>query len=170
MCSCLWNEEFQQNIRVNPQLSPAYEHNQSDNAENYTRIKNVFFSAYAIITLKLSDRFLSAKLVTTFADRGCRVVSATHPLRLYFCSQSATELYRPGYRCLSAKLVTAFADRGCRVVSATHPLRLYSCSQSASELYRPGYRCLSAKIEPTFVYRGCHVVSVSDPYGHILDF
>jgi hypothetical protein len=38
---------------------------------------------------------------------------------------SASELYRPNFRCLSAKLVPTFADRGCRVVSAADP---YFCN------------------------------------------
>jgi hypothetical protein len=37
------------------------------------------FSPQANYTERTSDRLLSAKLVPTFADRGCRVVSATDP-------------------------------------------------------------------------------------------
>jgi hypothetical protein len=35
--------------------------------------------------------------------------------------ESASELYRPGYRRSLAKLVPTFADRGCHVVSVTDP-------------------------------------------------
>jgi hypothetical protein len=52
-----------------------------------------------------SDRRLSAKLVLTFADRGCRVVSVTEPYgsifgfldrRRYFFFQVAPQLYSRG--------------------------------------------------------------------------
>jgi hypothetical protein len=39
-------------------------------------------SPHANYTDRLSDRRLSAKLVPTLADRGCRVVSATIPPQL----------------------------------------------------------------------------------------
>jgi hypothetical protein len=79
-----------------------------------------------------SGRRLSAKLMPTFADRGCPVVSATdpHDSILGFLDrtnkqspwpESASELFRPRSRRLSAKLVLTFADRGCRVVSSTDP-------------------------------------------------
>jgi hypothetical protein len=52
-----------------------------------------------------SDRLLSAKLLPTFPDRGCRVVSATDPhgriigyldRRRYFFFQAAPQLYSRG--------------------------------------------------------------------------
>jgi hypothetical protein len=52
-----------------------------------------------------SDRRLSAKLLPTFADRGCRVVSATEPpgrsfgfldRSSYFCTQVAPQLSSRG--------------------------------------------------------------------------
>jgi hypothetical protein len=55
--------------------------------------------------VRQSDRRLSAKLVPTFADRGCRVVSATDPhgriigfldRSRYFSIQVASQLYSRG--------------------------------------------------------------------------
>jgi hypothetical protein len=46
--------------------------------DNKTNKKLRWFSPQANYT-GLSDRRLSAKLVPTLADRGCRVVSATNP-------------------------------------------------------------------------------------------
>jgi hypothetical protein len=50
------------------------------------KIKNTPWSESASELYRPSDRGLSAKLVQTFADRGCRVVSATDPYGriLYF--------------------------------------------------------------------------------------
>jgi hypothetical protein len=42
------------------------------------------FSPQANYTDRPSDRRLSAKLVPTLADRGCRVVSATNPAAVNF--------------------------------------------------------------------------------------
>jgi hypothetical protein len=55
---------------------------------------------------RLSDRLLSAKSVTTFVERGCRVISATDPYgrilgfldrRRYFFFQVAPQLYSRGW-------------------------------------------------------------------------
>jgi hypothetical protein len=43
------------------------------------KLNSVAFSPQANYTDQPSDRRFSAKLVPTFADRGCRVVSATDP-------------------------------------------------------------------------------------------
>jgi hypothetical protein len=40
-----------------------------------------------------SDRRLSAKLVPTFADRGCHVVSVTNPYGLNNCCEEETHIY-----------------------------------------------------------------------------
>jgi hypothetical protein len=54
---------------------------------------------------RLIDRHLSEKLVPTFADRGCHVVSVTHPYVCilgfldrgrYFFFQAAPQLYSRG--------------------------------------------------------------------------
>jgi hypothetical protein len=45
-----------------------------------TKTKLYGLSPQANYTDRLSDRRLSAKLMPTLADRGCRVVSATIPL------------------------------------------------------------------------------------------
>jgi hypothetical protein len=37
------------------------------------------FNSTALVRIRPSDRRLSAKLVPTLADRGCRVVSVTDP-------------------------------------------------------------------------------------------
>jgi hypothetical protein len=42
-------------------------------------LNSVAFSSQANYTDLASDRRMSAELVPTFADRGCRVVSATDP-------------------------------------------------------------------------------------------
>jgi hypothetical protein len=44
-----------------------------------TKLNSVAFTPQANYTDRPSDRRLLAKLVPTFADRGCRVVSATDP-------------------------------------------------------------------------------------------
>jgi hypothetical protein len=44
-----------------------------------------------------SDRRLSAKLVSTFADRGCHVVSVTDPYGRIFFSQVTPQLYSRGW-------------------------------------------------------------------------
>jgi hypothetical protein len=46
---------------------------------DYKKTKLHGLSPHANYTNRLSDRRLSAKLVPTLADRGCRVVSATIP-------------------------------------------------------------------------------------------
>jgi hypothetical protein len=61
-----------------------YQHNSpippSCTAECYkTKTKLHGLSPQAKYTDQLSDRRLSAKLVPTLADRGCRVVGATNP-------------------------------------------------------------------------------------------
>jgi hypothetical protein len=43
------------------------------------KLNSMAFSPQANYTDQLTDRRLSVKLVPTFADRGCRVVSATDP-------------------------------------------------------------------------------------------
>jgi hypothetical protein len=60
---------------------------------------------YMALTDRPCDRLLSAKLVSTLADRGCRVVSATDPYgrvldfpdrSRYFFYQVAPQLYSRG--------------------------------------------------------------------------
>jgi hypothetical protein len=58
----------------------------------------------SVVNYRPSDRRLSAKLVPTFADRGCHVVSVTDPygrilgfLDRYFFFQVAPQLYSRGW-------------------------------------------------------------------------
>jgi hypothetical protein len=73
---------------------------------NYKNNKQTPWPQSAIELNQPSDRRLLAKLVPTFADRGCQVVSTTDPYGLilaflnrccYFFFQEAPQLYSRGY-------------------------------------------------------------------------
>jgi hypothetical protein len=64
--------------------------------------RKIYIYIYIFI-YRLSNRWLLAKLVPTFADRGCHVVSVMNPYGRIL-------IYRLSDRCLLAKLVLTFAD------------------------------------------------------------
>jgi hypothetical protein len=71
---------------------------------------------------------------------------------------SASEIYRPSYRCLSPKLIPTFVDRGCHVVSFTAP---YSCILS----FLDWSRYLFFQVAPQLYSQGW-VDPVPDPLLH----
>jgi hypothetical protein len=114
-----------------------------------------------------SDSCLAAKLVPTFADRGCHVASVTVPCgcNLGFLDRSRYLFFQVAPQLYSRGRVDSVPDP----LSLSLSLSLSPWPESASELYRPSYRRLSAKLVPTFADRGCHVVRVRDPYGRMFE-
>jgi hypothetical protein len=104
-------------------------------------------------------RRLSAKLVPTFADIECCVVSTTdlYDRILGFLNGHTEDYFVLSWFIPSVKL------RVLKFLKTPWP-------ESASELYWQSDRRLSTKLVPIFVDRGCHRVSVKDPYGCILGF
>jgi hypothetical protein len=107
-----------------------------------------------------SYRRLSANLVPNWADRGCRVVSATDPHGRQFRFSRPETLF--SWNSISIILMRLSGPHSRYTTSQRIWYRRESnpdlsiCSQ---ELYRPSYSRLSAKLVSTLVDRGCRVVS-----------